>query len=53
MGHIVWNNVHIIGVQEREEKGIESLFKEIMTASSLNLNKEMDEFRSLKELQLE
>ena len=42
-GHINRNNPHTTGVTEEErEKGVESLFKEIMSENFLNLKRDLD-----------
>ena len=34
------NNIHIIGIQQEEEQGIENLFEKVMRENLLNLMKE-------------
>lgn len=43
-GNIKWNNIHIIGVQERQEekKGKENIFEETMAENFPNLEKKID-----------
>ena len=39
-GQTTWNNIHIIGIPEEErDKGIESLFEEIIVANFPNVRK--------------
>ena len=38
--HMKWNNIHIIGIPEGEEQGIENLFEKVMMENFPNLIRE-------------